>query len=229
MKLAFTDIDGTLLEGFISVGFVDYLVQKGVVKPEYGEAQDNLMQRFYCGGVEYLPWLAEWCGIWAKALTGLRQDDIISESKAFFELFKQNIFPNSKALVGLLHENGFKAVGISVGALEAQERVAEELGLDQVFATTVGVEGGAYTGSITSDLHSADGKERLIKRLLEENNVGKSVCLGFGDTLHDSQIFLNVGKPMPLNPNPALEELANQNGWTVARDSDVLEKVRPLL
>jgi len=228
-KAVFTDIDGTLLEGFITVDFVKYLWEKGLFDNKYFIEQKELMDEFKLNKIDFVSWLKKWAIIWAKGVKGKKEADILFAAKEFFVNFKKNIYPSSKELVTLFHNKGYVVIGVSVGVVEAINLVKSNLNLDYVLASKVEIKNGVYSDKVLTNFHSKEGKQFAIFSFCKENDIDLSYSIGIGDTVHDEQIFEIVGKRIALNPTKELVSVANDKGYLIANHEDILEKIKSFI
>ncbi|MCX6804188.1 MAG: haloacid dehalogenase-like hydrolase [Candidatus Diapherotrites archaeon] len=227
-KIVFTDIDGTLIKGFITIDFVKYLWSKELFDSESYALQENLMQLFKQNKIDFFDWLSKWAKIWGTAMNGKPQKEIISAANAFFPLFKTNIYGSSKELINVFHENGFFVIGISSGIIETATLVKQYLGLDEVWASKLEVKNGVYSSKVVTQLHTTDGKEKAIIDFCKTNAINLSDSVGVGDNLQDLQIFNLTKRNIALNPSPDLREYALKNNFIIATNEDVLDKIKSL-
>jgi phosphoserine phosphatase len=224
-KVVFTDIDGTLLEGFVTIDLVEYLHSKQLFNDIAYLRQRQLMSDFKKGGVSFSDWLQKWAELWGEGIKGQSEKEILSAAEDFFPSFTNKLFSNSKKLVQLFHSQGYFVVGISVGVIEAANLVGQELGLDFIIASKTEVKNGVYTGRILTQLHSETGKSNAVKKFAKQHGSNLAKCIGVGDTPIDEQIFLLTGKKLALNPNKDLLEVARKKEYLIATNEDVLHKV----
>ncbi|MFA6064553.1 MAG: haloacid dehalogenase-like hydrolase [archaeon] len=225
VKAVFTDIDGTLLQGFITIDFVEYLHKKDLFSEASYLQQNKLMQMYKLGQIEFVPWLKEWANIWANGISGLKQETLEAEAKLFFPSFKHKIYSTSKELVKSFQNEGYLVIGISVGVFETAVLIKNFLGMDYVFASQVEVKNGRYVPRVVTDLQSEAGKKKAIESFCKLKKISLKDSIGIGDTIHDKQIFDLTGKKIALNPTPSLIELAKKEGYLLANHENILGKI----
>jgi HAD superfamily phosphoserine phosphatase-like hydrolase len=228
VKVVFTDIDGTLLKGFITVDFVSYLYKNNLFDKNAYEKQLQLMTDYKNGSIGFVPWLKEWAIIWGAGIKGKKQSEILEAANIFFIFFKNKIFPSSKKLMNIFHKKGYLVVGVSVGVMETAELVKEYLGLDYIIASQAEIKNGFYTGKIITNLHTSDGKKLVIEEFCNLVRVDLNESISIGDTMHDLQLFNIVKKKVALNPNKELLKYAKQHNFLVCTHSNILKKINEL-
>lgn len=230
MKAVLTDIDGTLVEGFISVEIIRHLCRKGILSQSTSERLEAIMAALAKNEMGYLNWLQDWCKTWAEGIKGLKQSLIEQEAELFFESeFKAKVFSSSKPLIERLKGKGYHVLGLTVSPVEAIKPLRNYLGLNEAFGTIVETNNGIYTGKILTDLQTRHGKKDLIQKLAREKDLDLKNSIGLGDTHHDLQIFESVGKPVALNPNKKLQEIAREKNFLQATHENILEKIALVL
>jgi len=225
-KIAFTDIDGTLIRDYACVDFVAYLLSKGDLDCKYYRKCHDLMGRFQNNEINYEDWVNKSIVMWGEMIEGKEENMINERSKEFFENIKCKIFPYSRELVKYLHHNGYKVIGIGAGPAEVIEPIGKYLELDAFSGTVSETENGLYTGKIKSTIHNNGGKTGIVESMLTDN-VEKSI--GIGDTIHDRPLLESVDVPIALNPKDGLKKVCYEMGWNVATDKDIMHRIKKLI
>lgn len=228
-KAVFTDIDGTLLKGFITIDFVKFLYEKQLFDEVAYSKQNELMKEYKNGKIAYVPWLKEWENIWAFGLNGKKQKNVLLAAKEFFPSFRSRVYASSIDLVKRLHEKGYLVIGVSVGAIEAINLIKDYLGLDYAFGSELLVNRGVYSSKVISTMHTEDGKLKTIINFSSEKKIDLGSSIGMGDTSHDLQMLDLVGKKVALNPDEAMLRTAKERGFLTATHENILEKIEQLL
>jgi len=231
-EVVFSDFDGTLSAGFISMDFMDYLAGEGLyqqtphklyTKEEYAY-QMRILEEYKKQKRSYDSWVEEWGRSWGRGLAGQRHEDVMAAAKEFFVAFQKNIFPESKALMARLTQAGYHLVFVSAGVWETAELARRYLGMDGVLATQVEVKDGVYTGRLLTDLHKSTGKGAAIDAYRKEHAFGQPI-FAFGDSTGDLPMLERARFPVALNPNKDLQTVAESRGWIQARSREVVAAI----
>ena len=220
-KAVFSDLDGTLAKGFLTVDFIRWLAKKGVLKKEPFALHEKLMREYKEGKTKYIDLVPKWSQSVAECFAGIEEKALKRLAGEFFKEWEKNIFPSTKPLVSLLHEHGYRFFLISAGWDYLVEKTSEEINADGFRAMKITVENGKFLPILGNELFSEKGKGREIKKIIRELKIAKT--MGFGDSIKDAAIFKSVKKPVALNPSEELLEKAKKENWYIADHKNVLE------
>ena len=91
--------------------------------------------------------------------------------------------------------------------------IAQMLGADEVLASRATVdEDGCFTGEITH-FNQAQGKADACEALARACGWDLSECSAYSDSVSDAPLLRLVGHPYAVNPDRALREMAQREGW----------------
>ena len=98
------------------------------------------------------------------------------------------------------------------------EPLAEVLGMDGGIGTKYGVdEDGAFTGRFDGPFVYGRGKVEAMEAFAAEHEIDLSQSYAYSDSLSDLPMLRAVGHPVAVNPDPALAEVAGDEGWEMMR------------
>ena len=221
-KAVFSDIDGTLLEGFSTVDFVRFLHKKKMFGEKAFKDHEKILQEYSSGKRPYLKTLPLWSKSVVSGMKGQSKKEIFNLAKVFLKSYKK-IFPSTTKLFALARKNGFVTVGINAGFEAPAFLLKKKLGLDFVFSQTGKTRAGKYTGKFEKELFSHCAKKKVIKKFAKEHNINLSESIGFGDSVQDEEIFRMVGKAVALNPSKELKAFAKKKKMTIASHKTILK------
>ena len=144
-----------------------------------------------------------------KGMTEAAVEKAASEFMA--STFPGYIFPEMRELVRRLHENGCEVWAVS-SSNEWVIRVGmEQFGIppERILATKVEVENGTVTDRLLR-IPSGAGKSKALREV-----VGKNIDAAFGNSRWDVDMLKLATHGFAVNPNPDLETMARERGWTV--------------
>ncbi|MCX6800586.1 MAG: haloacid dehalogenase-like hydrolase [Candidatus Diapherotrites archaeon] len=223
-KAVFSDIDGTLSSGFITVDFIRHLAEKGILKKEPFGRHERLMQSYKEGKIKYIDLVPKWSRSVADCLDGLPVEEAKRLARDFFEEWKgKNIYKSTKPLVKLLHEKDYLFLLISAGWEELAGLFAEEIGADSFSGMKIRTSNTKITNFIENELYLEKGKAEEIQALIKKYGIDREKTMGMGDSIQDKAIFENVKKPIALNPSKELLAKAEKKGWYIGTHENVLE------
>jgi phosphoserine phosphatase len=143
---------------------------------------------------------------------GLSEAEIRRAAAAFFELrFLDKNFPEMESLVASLTDRGTDIWVVS----STNNWVIEEgirsfrIPASRVISARAKVVGGVITSTLL-DVPSGEGKaQSLAKAGIAAPDVV------FGNSIHDAAMLEIALQAFPVNPTPALVQIAAQRGWPV--------------
>jgi HAD superfamily hydrolase (TIGR01490 family) len=97
------------------------------------------------------------------------------------------------------------------------EPIAEHLGIEHVLCSRLEVVDGKFTGRPIYPLCYGSGKVTIARRLAREIGIDLEQSFFYSDSITDMPVFLAVGHPRAVNPDPFLRLQARLRGWPVLR------------
>jgi phosphoserine phosphatase len=207
-SIAVFDCDGTLWSGDAGADFFYWEIERGLVSREVGEWARARYKEYEAGNVGE----EQMCGEMVTMNRGLSREALQVAAEEFFdEVVSHRIVSGDAGVDAALGRSGLRAVGCLV---------YERLG------------GGGRSGALWHPARSRAGRfgshrrrrasDRLIrvptdelKAVVIREVIGKPMEAVFGNSVHD-QAMLEMAKwPFCVNPNPDLEQVARERGWTV--------------
>lgn len=206
--LAVFDCDGTLWSGDAGEGFFDWELKRGVVSPDVVRWARARYADYRAGKVSE----DDMCGEMVTLHRGLREDDVLSQSKQFFDkFFLRNIFPEMQRLVSELQKAECDVWAVSSTNEWVIREAMKHFGIprEKVLAAAVQIENGIISDHLIR-VPSGLGKPKAILEV-----VGRPPDAAFGNSRWDTEMLQIARYAIAVNPNPDLEQVARQRGWTV--------------
>src|ERR1700691_3174276 len=206
--VAVFDCDGTLWSGDSGYDFMLWSIEEGIVSRNASDWIDSRYRLYLAGTVSELAM----CGEMVQIYDGVSEAEIRRAAAAFFQsLFLDKIFPELHALVSSLNDRGTDIWVVS----STNNWVIEEgvrgfnIPPSRVISARTQVLGGAITSKLL-DVPTGEGKaESLVKAGVTAPDVV------FGNSIHDAAMLEIARKAFPVNPTPALLQIAARHGWPV--------------
>ena len=215
-RIAFFDLDHTLLDGDSDVLWCDFLVARGVLeRGAFAARNADIAARYQAGNVDPV----EFANFYVSTLAGrsggqwepLRQEfmrDAITPRipKASFELVRQH------------QAQGDIVVLTTATNRFITELTAIHLGIEHLIATEC--ETGAdqrFTGRIAGTLNMREGKVTRLHQWLAAQGHALDDCDStlYSDSINDLPLLEAVRHAVAVNPDPRLAAQAAQRGWPV--------------
>ena len=207
-RVAAFDCDGTLWAGDAGESFFRWELDKGLVAPEIAEWARQRYAEYRAGQVSE----DDMCGEMVFMHEGLSETLVQSAATQFFdENFVRQIFPEMRALVKRLQEQGCDIWAVSSTNEWMIRAGMRYFGIPQnrILAASVEVHDGIISDHLLR-VPSGDGKPAALRSVLNT-----PVDAAFGNSKWDIAMLAMATNAIAVNPNPDLESLARQFAWRI--------------
>lgn len=207
-RVAAFDCDGTLWSGDAGETFFDWEIRTGVVSAEVARAMRARYAEYKAGKVSE----EDMCGEMVTMHKGLADSTMMSAATEFMgSVFPGHVFPELRQLVDELHNKGCEVWAVSSSNEWVIRAGMEQFGIkpDRILAAKVAVENGVVTDRLLR-VPSGPGKPQALREA-----VKKEIDAAFGNSRWDTEMLAMARHGFAVNPNPDLEVLAVERGWTV--------------
>lgn len=214
-RVAVFDCDGTLWGGDAGLGFMTWSMEAGLLSRDTSgwiDARHRLYRQDLVSELAI-------CGEMVQVYSGLREAELRQAvAKYFAAHVEAQIFPEMRDLVAELRDAGTEIWAVSSTNNWVIEEGVQRFGIpaERVLAAQVRVR----DGLITSDLvmvPTDEGKADALRRA----GISAPGAV-FGNSIHDAAMLKMALRPIPVNPSPALLEMAMERNWPVYYPAAVL-------
>jgi len=207
-SIAVFDCDGTLWSGDAGADFFYWEIERGLIAPEMGEEARARYKDYEAGIINE----EQMCGEMVTINRGLSHEKLQRAAEEFFdEVVSHRIFPELRELTRKLADQGCELWAVSSTNNWVVEVGAARFGIpvQRVLAACVHIE----NGSASDRLIRVPTDE--LKAVVIREVIGKPMEAVFGNSIHDQAMLEMARYPFCVNPNPDLEQIARERGWTV--------------
>jgi phosphoserine phosphatase len=215
-KTAVFDCDGTLWSGDAGYGFMVWSMESGLLSRNASDWLDSQYRAYRAGKVSEM----EMCGEMVQVYAGLSEEEMRKAAATYFRTHMEaNIFPEMRALIAALRENGTSLWAVSSTCNWVIEEAVRHFGIpaEHVLAASVQIKDGVVTSELL-DVPTDEAKADALVRA----GVPHPDCV-FGNSIHDEAMLKIARHAFPVNPTPALLKSAADQGWTVFFPESVLK------
>jgi phosphoserine phosphatase len=117
--------------------------------------------------------------------------------------------PGARTLVRTLKRLGYATAVVSGGFVQVIDKVATDLGIDQVAANTLEVVDGRMTGRLVGPIVDRAGKAAALVRFAEAARVPLSQTVAVGDGANDLDMLSTAGLGIAFNAKPVVRDAAD--------------------
>ncbi len=207
-RVAAFDCDGTLWSGDAGETFFDWELRRGVVSEGVSIAMRARYAEYKAGNVTE----DDMCGEMVTMHKGLSDSAMMESATEFMTShFPGRMFSEMKELVQQLHGQGCEIWAVSSSNEWLIRAGMKEFGIleDRILAAKAELDHGIVTDKLVR-VPSGPGKPKALREV-----VGKEIHAAFGNSRWDVDMLAMATHAFAVNPNPDLETIAQQNGWTI--------------
>lgn len=207
-RLAVFDCDGTLWDGDSGEQFFYWELDRGIIPAEVARWARARYEDYRAGRIDE----ETMCGEMVTIHKGISAEWMARFALEFFETrIRARLFPEMQELTQRLAGTGCEMWAIS----STNEWVVTAgaswfaIPMERVIAASVQVERGLATDRLIR-VPTDELKAKAIRELLP-----RTPDVVFGNSMHDFHMMELGARAFAINPNPDLEKVARQRGWTV--------------
>jgi len=207
-RVAAFDCDGTLWSGDAGVTFFDWEIERGVVSEQIGRAMRARYVEYQAGRVSE----DDMCGEMVTMHKGIAEATMTEAASEFMaKSFPGYVFSEMRELLHKLHAKGCEVWAVSSSNEWVIRAGMEQFGIaaDRILATKVEVDNGVITDRLVR-IPSGPGKPTALRDVAKKN-----IDAAFGNSRWDADMLAMARAAFAVNPNPDLEAVARERGWTV--------------
>jgi HAD superfamily hydrolase (TIGR01490 family) len=216
MDLALFDLDNTLLAGDSDYEWALFLTEQGVVDPEVYKAGND---RFYRQYMEGTLDIREFLDFQLAPLARHPREQLERWRAQFIaEKIRPIVLDKGRSLIERHRSHGDLCAIITATNSFITGPIAQELGVPDLIATEPEVVNGGFTGRTAGVPCFRDGKPVRVEHWLRSlglalDRFGESWF--YSDSRNDIPLLEKVTRPVAVDPDPALAEVARRRGWAV--------------
>ena len=149
-------------------------------------------------------------------IEGKRRDDLTQIGHDIVvEVIGPRIYPGMRRVIEVHHDRGDRTYLVTAAPLELAQGIAAYLGMDGALGTEAELVDGTYTGRLLGPVLHGPAKLDAVLRLADEHGYDLRQSSAYSDSVNDRPLLEGVGRPVAVNPDRYLRELAAERGWPV--------------
>ena len=215
-RAAFFDVDKTLLPGSSLYLFARGLYRRGFydLRDIAGFAFGQLV--FRLTGAEGRRGMEAAREQALAFIEGRRRDDLVQIGHDIVvEVIGPRIYPGMRRVIDEHHARGDRTYLVTAAPQELAQGMATYLGMDGSLGTEAELADGTYTGRLLGPVLHGPAKLDAVARLAAEQGFDLRQSSAYSDSVNDRPLLEGVGRPVAVNPDRHLRELAAERGWPV--------------
>jgi len=149
------------------------------------------------------------CVGWEQERISTLVDDLLTE------VIDPLVYLEALELIDSHRDAGRRVYLVSASPEEIVRPLARHLGVDDAIATRARVDAdGRYTGEV--DFYSAGANKVVaIEEEAERHGLDLGSSFAYSDSVTDLPLLEAVGHPVAVNPDRALQRMAEERGWEI--------------
>jgi len=215
-RAAFFDVDKTLLPGSSMYLFARGLYRRGFydLRDIAGFAFGQLV--FRLTGAEGRKGMEAAREQALAFIEGKRRDDLIQIGHDIVvEVIGPRVYPGMRRVIDDHHARGDRTYLVTAAPQELAQGIAGYLGMDGALGTKAELVDGTYTGRLVGPVLHGPAKLDAVARLAAEQGIDLRHSSAYSDSVNDRPLLEGVGRPVAVNPDRYLRDLAAERGWPV--------------
>ena len=208
LKFAVFDCDGTLWSGDAGEGFFAWELDHGLVPEDVVRWARPRYADYRAGKVSE----DDMCGEMVTMHRGLLATEVQRAALEYFDLnMLDRIFPEMREVVLRLQASGCEVWAVSSTNYWVIRAAMRHFNIpdNRIIAAHAALEKGRVTDRLLR-VPSGEGKPKWIRAL-----AARDPDAAFGNSRWDAEMLEIARHAFAINPNPDLEEVARERGWTI--------------
>lgn len=210
--LAIFDLDETLIAADSASLWNHFIVAKGLAPISLLSEEQAMMAAYTKGTLDMDSYMAATLA----PLKGKSQQHIKQLVDEFItEMITPAIYQQALERIEWHRKRGDHILIVSATGEHLVKPIAQSIGVDDVIAINLEVNGDIYTGKTTGILSFKEGKVARLKTWLQQQDRHYKGSYGYSDSANDLPLLTLVNKPFAVNPDPTLAMHAQMKEWTI--------------
>jgi HAD superfamily hydrolase (TIGR01490 family) len=214
---AFFDLDKTLMAGSSGMQFARIATRHGIVgrRQLASWAVEHLRYRLRGTTDERT---TEVLRVARELISGVPARSVARMNPEVMAAILPRVYPQMLDEVNAHQDAGRATFIVSAAGNGVVEPLAAVLGMDGGIGTRYEVDGdGAFTGRLDGPFVYGAGKVEAMEAFAAAHEIDLAFSYAYSDSLSDLPMLRAVGNPVAVNPDPALAEIAREEGWQTMR------------
>jgi HAD superfamily hydrolase (TIGR01490 family) len=210
---AFFDLDKTLMSGSSGMQFARVAARQGIVSRRQlaSWGWDHLRYRLRGATDEET---ADVLKVARELITGVPEKTISRMGPEVMGAILPRVYPQMLDEVHSHQDAGRPAFIVSAAGNDIVGSLAAVLQMDGGIGTRYEVDGdGRFTGRLEGPFVYGPGKVEAMERFAAEHGIDLAASYAYSDSASDLPMLRAVGNPVVVNPDRALAEVAEEEGW----------------
>jgi len=212
-RLAVFDLDHTLLASDSDHLWGRWMIENGIVEPDYYERENERFYREYTAGTLDIH---EYAAFSLRPLVEQPLARMLELRERFVtEWIKPVIAPGAPALLEKHRAQGDDLLITTATGRFITEPIAALLGVENLIATDPEVVDGRYTGRIAGIPNFQGGKVTRLRHWLAAQSEPYTHLTAYSDSRNDIPLLEEAQAAVAVDPDAVLRATAESRGWAI--------------
>jgi HAD superfamily hydrolase (TIGR01490 family) len=214
---AFFDLDKTLMAGSSGMQFARVATRHGIVGRRQLASWGMEHLRYRLRGTTDAR-TTEVLRVARELIAGVPARSLERMTPEVLAAILPRVYPQMLDEVYAHQDAGRATFIVSAAGNGVVEPLAAVLGMDGGIGTSYEVDDeGAFTGRFEGPFVYGSGKVEAMRSFAADHGIDLAQSFAYSDSLSDLPMLRAVGNPVVVNPDPALAEIAREEGWQAMR------------
>jgi HAD superfamily hydrolase (TIGR01490 family) len=217
-RLALFDLDNTLLAGDSDHAWGEFLIKRGMVDAQTHRARnDSFYEDYKAGQLDIHAYVA----FTLEPILGLSQTERDELRSQFLATAIQPLMlPKAESLLQDHRQRGDRCVIITATNRFITEPIAAMLGVADLLATDLVMQGERLNGAIDGEPCYQEGKISKLEKWLNRDEARREGLrldnsIFYSDSINDLPLLAAAGQAVAVDPDDRLRDEARKRGWPV--------------
>jgi HAD superfamily hydrolase (TIGR01490 family) len=136
------------------------------------------------------------------------------------------VYPQMIRVVREHQDAGRPCYIVTAASQPMSELLARVLAMEGAIGTRYEISDGLYTGKLDGPFVYGEGKANALRHFAQSQHIDLSESWAYSDSASDLPMLEAVGRPVAVNPDAELAEVARREGWDVMRFEKLGQRLR---
>jgi HAD superfamily hydrolase (TIGR01490 family) len=161
-----------------------------------------------------------------ESISGQRVVDLARLTPEVLARILPRLYPEMLHVAWEHQDAGRPVFIVTAASQEMAELLAHVLHFDGGIGSRSEVRDGIYTGKPAGPFTYREGKAEAIRQVAAERGIDLAESYAYSDSESDLPMMRAVGHPVAVNPDPALQRVAREEGWQIMRFDKLGRRLR---
>lgn len=150
-----------------------------------------------------------------KIFYDMYEKDVNYFFKMAYQIMKESFNEQVISEIKIAKQDGYQTIIISGAHANLLNNISNDYEIDEVIGTEIYFRNGIYDHSKEAKIVTGSTKLDILRNHLKGKQIDWQESKAFADSYYDLPLLQAVGKPVAVNPDNLLKNVAIENGWKI--------------